>query len=213
MDDFDKTLDALFAALPALDAGEQLPDDAPFRRIEMDFAADVAWFEGVFEGETAGCPAGKGSRPVYLVLDGPAEEREVRAILVQFGDTRPVEASWESDGVMANSGVLVLHGGDSYEGADVAQSVAARALAVLRQRTVEEGRWDRAAHLADSFAKAGVDPENIAVDVAPGDFAEGWLLLDGPAGPALGCLVDPDGYSLGPCLDADGNEVAALLVR
>ncbi len=104
MDDFDKTLDVLFAALPAIDAGEQLPDDAPFRRIEMDFGADTAWFEGAFEGETAGFPAGKGPRPVYLVLDGPA-------------------------------------------------------------------------------------------------------------GPALGCFVDPDGFSLGPCTDADGNEVAALLVR
>ncbi|TYC66542.1 hypothetical protein EH183_41840 [Streptomyces sp. CB01881] len=214
MDDFDKTLDALFAALPALDADEQLPDDAPFRRIEMDFGADTVWFEGAFEGETAGCPAGKGPRPVYLVLDGPAGDREVRAILVQYGDTRPVKASWNTDGVIAGSGLLVLHGRDVHAGTDIAVSVAARALAALRQRTGEEGHWDRAAHLADSFAEAGVDPAGITADAAPGDFAEGWLLLDnGPAGPVLGCLVDPDGYSLGPCMDADGNEVAALLIR
>jgi hypothetical protein len=211
MSDFET---ALFAALPALDAGEQLPDDVPYRRIEMDFAADAALFEGVFEGELKGCPAGMGPRPVYLVLDGPAEDREVRAILLQFGDTRPVEASWEGGRVMANSGVLVLHGADSHEGTDIAVSVAARALAVLRQRTVEDGHWDRGANLADSFAEAGVDPESIAVDVAPGDFADGWLLLsDGPAGSVLGCLVDPDGYSLVPCMDADGDVVAALLVR
>ncbi|WP_143079202.1 hypothetical protein [Streptomyces monashensis] len=219
----DDYLAEFFAALTALEAGEQLASPSRFRRVELDFGGETAWFEGMFGGETFGVDAGKGPRAVYLMLDGDGEAGtdragdvvpEVRAVLVRFGDTLPVEAGWEGERLLTPSGFLVLHGHLLNSGLEGLLPVVTRALAALKRRPpVQHGHWDRAADLEQGLAQAGIDAATLTAAAEPGDFTEGWLIAsDGPSkDTVLGCFVDPDGCQLLPCLDAEGNEVAALL--
>ncbi|MGA5818408.1 hypothetical protein ACPC54_11175 [Kitasatospora sp. NPDC094028] len=210
-------MDELFAALPALDAGEQPAGPGRYRRIELDFPEGTAWFEDPFSEDAFGVEVGEGPCTVYLLLDG--EERadvvpEVSAALVRFGDALPVETGWEGEGLMTDSGFLVVRGGGMDTGVDGVLPAAGRALAALKRRPpVKDGHWDRAADLEQALADAGVEAEALTAadaDAEPGDYAEGWLVAS--ARPALlGCFVDPDGYQLLPCLDAEGNEVGVLL--
>ncbi|MFE0458869.1 hypothetical protein ACFW1A_06355 [Kitasatospora sp. NPDC058965] len=206
-----------FAALPALDAGEQ---SARYRRVEVDFGGDTAWFEDPFSADAFGVPVGEGPHAVYLLLDGDGDGEfvpEVSAVLVRSGDALPVEAGDLGDGLMTNSGFLVVRGGELDSGVQGVLPAVARALAALKRRPpVEDGGWDRAEDLERGLAEAGIDADTLASDGAePGDYAEGWLLsADGRSEVvALGCFVDPDGHQLLPCLDSEGNEVGVLLCR
>jgi hypothetical protein len=214
MFEHDDCVTDFLAALPALDAGEQPVGPARYRRIELDFGDETAWFEDPFSGEAFGVPCGKGPRTVYLLLDGAGRVPEVRAVLVRFGDALPVETDWAGDGVMTGSGFLLLHGGEFDYDFTAMLQVAARARAALQQwPPVDEDDWDRVADLDRSLREKGIDVDSLTAEGERGDYAEGWLLAPGsPAEPTvLGCFVDPDGYQLVPCLDAEGNEAGALL--
>jgi hypothetical protein len=193
-------LDGLFDLLRDRAVGERVVGRWRFKRVGQLHGMNVT---GVIYDplgpEGAYVELRPGGTPVYLVFDRGVPV----AAVAYYGDTAPVELGRYGERVVTPSGVAVLHADPSRSWIEPGLPLVRRAWAVLDGAARE--------NLRERLERAGVDPRSWPVEPREGDFAEGWLLLEGEQGSALGILVDPWGSSVLECLDAERRPVASLL--